>query len=162
MIGVLILSHGRPDNVKTIQALEKAGYTGPIKIVCDDMDKSLPKYIENFGDDVIVFNKMEKLKQCDTMDNFGKTNIVLPARNECNNIAKRLEWDYFFELDDDYHMFDIRYGKGETLKSHKITNMDDVLQWMIDFLETSGATTVCFSQAGDYIGGVNGCEHVCH
>jgi hypothetical protein len=156
MIGALILSHGRPDNVKTIQALKKAGYTGEIKIVCDDLDKTLDKYKENFGKDVIVFDKMKKLEECDTMDNFGKTNIVLPARNECNNISKRLGWDYFFELDDDYSEFNIRYPKDGKLKSYKIKDMDGVLNALIEFLEASNATTVCFSQAGDYIGGAEG------
>ena len=34
----LILTHGRPDNVKTVDALAKHGYTGPWALVIDDED----------------------------------------------------------------------------------------------------------------------------
>lgn len=156
MIGVLILSHGRPDNVKTIKALRQANYTGKIKIVCDDLDETLNLYKEKYKDDIIVFDKNKKLKECDTMDNFGKTNIVLPARNSCHEIAKELGWDYFFELDDDYTEFAIRYPKEGKLPAYKIKNMDAILDEMIEFLEVSNALCVCFSQGGDYIGGADG------
>ena len=35
---VLILSHGRPNNIKTIKALENANYTGKYYIVIDNED----------------------------------------------------------------------------------------------------------------------------
>ena len=38
--GVLILTHGRPDNQKTTKALRKHGYTGRIVYVIDDEDKT--------------------------------------------------------------------------------------------------------------------------
>ena len=155
-IGVLILSHGRPDKVRTIKALRDSGYTGEIKIVCDDLDDTLDEYKEKFGEDVIVFDKLEALKQCDTMDNFGRVNMVLPARNKCHEIAKELGWDYFFELDDDYQQFCIRKPVENKLKAYPITDIDTMLDGMIDLLEASNALCVCMSQAGDYIGGADG------
>lgn len=154
MIGALILSHGRPDRVKTVNALKNSGFTGDIRIVCDDLDESLDAYKELYSNSVIVFDKKKKLKECDTMDNFGRTNIVLPARNMCHEIAKSLGWDYFFELDDDYSSFNIRYADGDKLATKNIVHMDDMLDAMIDLLEVSNALCVCMSQSGDLMGGV--------
>lgn len=39
--GVFILSHGRPTKQKTYQMLRRDGYTGPIRIVCDDEDETV-------------------------------------------------------------------------------------------------------------------------
>ena len=39
-----ILTHGRPDNVKTLKTLEKAGYTGKVYIVIDDEDDNEQEY----------------------------------------------------------------------------------------------------------------------
>ena len=36
---VFILSHGRPDNVITLNTLRREGYTGPWYIVIDNEDK---------------------------------------------------------------------------------------------------------------------------
>ena len=155
-LGVFILSHKRPNKVKTIKALESAGYKGDIRIVVDDLDDTVDEYKKLYGDKVIVFNKKEKLKECDTMDNFGKTNIVLPARNICHELAKELGWDYFFELDDDYSEFCIRFPKEKSLGHWRLKNINDILEAMADFLDVSGALCICFSQGGDYMGGING------
>ena len=67
----LILTHGRPDNVITAHTLRNQGYTGEILYVIDDEDETAPKYRENFGSQVITFNKEFYLTQYDTMDNGG-------------------------------------------------------------------------------------------
>ena len=54
---VLILSHGRADNVITYKTLQRAGYTGRIYIVIDNEDKQADRYYQNFGDKVIMFDK---------------------------------------------------------------------------------------------------------
>ena len=55
---VFILTHGRPDNVKTLRLINARGYTGKVYFVVDNEDKSLDRYIENFGiDNVKVFDK---------------------------------------------------------------------------------------------------------
>ncbi len=155
-LGVFILSSGRPDKIKTLRALEKSKYDGEIKIIIDDLDETGAEYKKLYGDKVIVFNKREALKKCDTMDNFGKTNIVLPARNKCHEIAGDLGWDYFFELDDDYNEFYIRYPQGEHLTAFPIKNINPILEQMCRLLEDTNTLCVCFSQGGDYMGGVNG------
>jgi len=68
---IFILTHGRPTNIKTMATLKECGYTGRLYLVVDDEDKTLDKYIANFGKDrVVVFNKKEMADQVDEGNNF--------------------------------------------------------------------------------------------
>ena len=155
---VLILSHGRANNVITIDTLRKQGYTGDIYIIVDNEDDQIEDYAKLIGKnkvkEIIVFDKEEEMKHTDTADNFKDHRLVVYARNKCHDIAKKIGLDYFLELDDDYTGFGIRYASGEILKRKKITNLDLLFDEFIDFLEISNALTVAFAQGGDYIGGV--------
>lgn len=91
----------------------------------------------------------------DAADNFKDERAVVYARNMCHQIAKKLNLDYFVELDDDYTSFNIRYDKYGVMGCKKIENLDFVFQLMLNYLEKSGAKSIVFSQGGDFIGGVN-------
>ena len=63
---VFILTHGRPDNVVTLETLRKANYTGKIYFIIDNEDKTADKYIQNFGaDKVKIFDKKYYADQVD-------------------------------------------------------------------------------------------------
>ena len=72
-----ILSHGRPDNVKTLRTLERHGYTGKTYIVIDDEDGAASEYYKKYGDAVIMFDKLEQSKKFDTADNFNDRRTVV-------------------------------------------------------------------------------------
>ena len=151
---VLILSHGRPDRVETLKTLHKCGYTGKWYIVIDDEDSARNQYEEIYGkDNIVVFSKSDVAPRIDTMENSGRMNAVIYARNECFNIANKLGIKYFLELDDDYCRFEYRYAQGEKLMTYLIDDFDYVVDIMIEFLEDSDALTVAFAQGGDLIGG---------
>lgn len=154
-----ILSHGRADNMLTLNALKECGYTGKWYIIIDNEDEQGELYKERFGSEhVIVFDKLEESKKCDTCDTpFAKRNVILFARNASFGIAKDLGLDYFIELDDDYTTFRYRYIEGGSLKTSYVTDMDSVMEAMLDFLDESGSLTVAMSQTGDFIGGVGCC-----
>ena len=76
-----ILTHGRPENVKTYRTLRSGGYTGRIVLIVDDQDESLREYQDRFGEDVFTFSKSEIAKEFDEFDNFTKRNTVVYARN---------------------------------------------------------------------------------
>ena len=151
---VFILSHGRANNVITVKTLRDSGYTGKIYIIIDDQDKQADQYRERYGENVIQFCKEEEAKHSDVMDADNDMRIVLYARNKCHDIAFDLGLTYFLELDDDYIGFEYRFAKGGKLKGYRLKNFDEVCDWMIDFLEKSGALTVAFAQGGDFLGGV--------
>lgn len=151
---VFILSHGRADNIITLDSLKDSGYTGKVYIIIDDQDDQEEKYRERYGESVIQFCKAAAAKESDVMDADDDMRIVLYARNQCHRIAFELGLTYFLVLDDDYIGFEYRFAKGKKLKGYRLRNFDEVCGWMIDFLETSGALTVAFAQGGDFLGGV--------
>jgi len=154
---IFILTHGRPTNVKTMATLKDAGYTGRLYLVVDDEDKTLDKYIANFGKErVVVFNKKEVADQVDEGNNFDERRTITHARNACFKIAKYLGIKYFMELDDDYISFEYRYVSrcGEKLKVHYVSNLDAVLGLYLEFYKATGFSSLAFAQGGDFIGGV--------
>lgn len=152
----IILTHGRPDNVKTYNTLRKQGYTGQIVIVIDNEDKTADKYIENFGrENIVIIDKAAYAEGVDTGDLAEDRRCVVYARNASFDIAGFLGYRYFVMLDDDYVGFRFRYEDQGKLKGIQAKNLDEVFSAMIDFLDESDALTVAFSQGGDFIGGLN-------
>ena len=154
---VFILSHGRADNIITLETLKKGNYTGDWYILIDNEDKTADQYYKLYGKDkVIMFDKLAVSKTFDTADTFQDRRTIVYARNVCFDIAEKLGIDYFLELDDDYTTFLYRYIKDNRLLSTPVRQLDRLFELMIDFLESSGATTVALAQGGDLIGGAKG------
>lgn len=153
---VFILSHGRPNNVITLNTLKKCGYTGKWYIVIDNEDSTADEYYKNFGEEhVIMFDKLQIAQTFDTADTFNDRKTIVYARNACFDIANKLGIKYFLELDDDYTGFMHRYIEGQQLRSKITTRLDDIFKMMIDFLSSTCALTVAFVQGGDLIGGLD-------
>lgn len=155
---VFILSHGRANNVKTLETLKKCNYKGKTYIIIDNEDEQKEEYRKLKCTDVIIFNKSEIIENTDTIDNFKDHRLVVYARNKCWDIAKELKLNYFLVLDDDYNEIGYRYiDKNGVFKHDKnyLQNADNLFNACIEFLETSEAITVALAQSGDYIGGAN-------
>ena len=150
---VFILSHARPNHVFTHSTLRRSGYTGPIYVVIDDLDKTRKEYEKAYGKEVVVFDKKAAAKITDSGDNSGKLGTVLYARNAAFGIAKKLGVKYFLVLDDDYRTFQYRFD-GKMVYGYKnVSNLDTVLIAMLDFFIRSGARSLAMAQGGDFIGG---------
>lgn len=156
---VFILSHGRPDHIKTLKALQKGHYTGKTYIVIDNEDDTAGEYRKRYGNQVIEFDKLAVSKTFDTADNFDDRRAVVYARNACFDIAERLGIEYFLELDDDYSAFQFRMIEGDSLRSIPCTQLDRAFEAMIRFLDASGALSVAFSQGGDLLGGADNANY---
>lgn len=150
-----ILTHGRPEKVYTIEALQKAGYTGRIVLVIDNEDKKADEYYSMYGrENVVMFDKLQKSKEFDTIDRGTDRRAIVYARNACFDIAEQLGYKYFLELDDDYTNFRQRYiNEDGQFGSWYLRDFDAVVDCMLEFLDNSGALTVAFAQTGDFIGG---------
>lgn len=158
-----ILTHGRPDKIRTLRSLNLSGYTGKVFIVIDDEDSTGPEYKKLFGDQVLVFSKDEVGRYTDQFDNFKERRAIFWARNACWDLAKKIGCRYFIQLDDDYTSFLYRkFGKRtaeqevDTYHGWTIRSLDAVFEAMIEFLETTPSSTICMSQGGDHFGGVFG------
>lgn len=154
---IFILTHGRPYNVITAKTLKMCGNTNRVYYIIDNEDKYADRYYWNFGkENVIMFNKYEKALQFDTMDQIATRDrrAIVYARNACFDIAENLGIKYFLELDDDYTTFRSRQFSNNMLSTIYVRDFDSIVDIMIDFLDSSNALTVAFSQTGDFIGGV--------
>lgn len=150
---VFILTHGRPDNVKTFSTLKKCGYTGKVYFIIDNEDKTIDKYINNFGkENIVVFDKKAMADSIDEGNNFDNRKVIIHARNACFKIAKDLGIKYFMQFDDDYYYFGYRYETGAKI----IKNLDVVIEKMLDFYKSINIKSIAFSQGGDHIGGFSG------
>ena len=150
---VFILTHGRPDNVKTLSTLKKCGYTGKIYFIVDNEDKTIEQYQKNYGvENVKVFDKKAMADSIDEGNNFDNRKVIIHARNACFEIAKELGITYFVQFDDDYYYFGYRYDTGAKI----IKNIDAVFDAMLKFYKSTNIKSICFSQGGDHIGGFSG------
>lgn len=150
---VFILTHGRPDNVKTLSTLKKCGYTGNVYFILDNEDKTIDTYIKNFGSEFVkVFDKKAIADEVDEGNNFDERRTITHARNACFKIAKEIGITYFVQLDDDYYYFGYRYDTGAKI----ITNMDKVFEIMLNFYKSVNIKSIAFGQGGDHIGGFSG------
>ena len=126
----LILTHGRAENVVTYKALRSHGYTGPIALVVDDEDEQYEKYVQIYGDEVVQFHKAGVV--CDTYDNRPERRVILFARNVSFDVAKKLGYRYFIELDDDYTSFTTRFDReGNFKEKKKLTLTRYFARWLI-------------------------------
>lgn len=154
---IFILTHGRPQNVRTYDTLRRSGYTGKIYIVIDNEDPTGQEYKDIFGaDNVFEFDKGEISKTFDVGDTNRDQRTIVYARNATQLIAKELGLDYHAQFDDDYHSLAHRSIKKNKLISRKIEKFDQVVSMMLDLLEDTNALTVALSQGGDHIGGILG------
>lgn len=150
-----ILSHGRPDRVRTVKMLRRAGYTGKWYVVIDDEDSSAEQYRQQFGKRVIQFSKAEIAARFDEGDNFNDRRAIFYARNACREIALGLGLRYYIQLDDDYDgLYWVFNHNGKYVEKY-VQNLDTVLEAMIEFYAASPFMSVAFAQNGDLMGGQN-------
>lgn len=154
---VFILTHGRPNNVKTYETLKKCNYTGRIYFIVDNEDKTVNEYQKKFGNEnVIVFDKKAMADKIDEGDNFDNRKVITHARNASFEIAEKLGITYFVQLDDDFTDFHFRFPNKENTKllHKKVDNINYIFSIFIDFYKKTNFLSIAFAQGGDFIGGV--------
>lgn len=153
---VFIMSHGRANNVVTYKTLREQGYSGRVIIVLDTEDEQKEEYEKIFGiENVVLFDKNKIAEKFDEIIRGDKRTIVY-ARNACFDIAEKLGYRFFLELDDDYEYFCFCYDRdGKAYVRTKNTKkLDEIFDVMIDFMkDVKSVTSIAFSQGGDFIGG---------
>lgn len=154
---VFILTHGRAEHVVTMDTLRRQGYSGRWYMILDNEDEQANEYEKRYGSDyIIIFDKAAAYERTDTMDNFHEHRAIVYARNEAFRIAKDLGLTYFLMLDDDFTGVLIRFPDNKKLasKTPKWESLEDLFEAMLEFLDSSGASTVALAQGGDLIGGI--------
>ena len=154
-----ILTHRRPERreQRTLRAIERCGYTGPVYLVVDDEDPTLPEYIEEYGDQVVVFPKQATIDSFDIGDNFGGSGSVVP-RNAISDIAREHGHRYFTQLDDDYITFRYRFNadcRPVSANSFEIRDLNKIFTAFVKWLAATPPEvhSLAFGQGGDFLGG---------
>lgn len=149
---VFILTHGRPHKDSTFNKLRDGGYTGKIIILLDNQDDKYADYVSKYGvDNICVFDKEDVADRVDSLNNFKQRNAILFARQASFEAAKKLGYEYFCQMDDDYYYF----GHKRKERGKKTTNLDYVFKCFVEFLINTPTSSIAFSQGGDHIGGYN-------
>lgn len=160
--GVFILSHGRPDKQLTYTTLRREGYTGPIRIVCDDEDSTVEQYKKNFPGEVLVFHKLDAIAKTETFYNQPYHKAVIYARGTLYDYSKELGWTHFIMMDDDYYHIYFKWNHyykevGLTrFKGMEAQRLDELFDATFDLLACSSASTISYAQGGDTMGGSSG------
>src|SRR3990167_215756 len=95
---VFILTHGRPDNVKTFATLKRCGYTGKVFFIVDNEDKTIEQYQKNYGiENVKVFDKKAMADNIDEGNNFD-IRIDTNSEENCGAIKPIKNIDLVFDL----------------------------------------------------------------
>jgi len=150
---VFILTHGRPGNVITYDTLRKSGYTGPIFLIVDDLDKTRKEYEKRFPKEVVVFDKKASARTFDGVDNFPDMRAIIYARNASFEIAKKLGVKYFIQLDDDYKWFQYRFDGEKKYHPKDVKSLDRVFAALLRFYKSTPVSSIALCQGGDFIGG---------
>jgi hypothetical protein len=154
---VFIITHGRPNNIKTTTTVRNAGYTGPIFYIVDNEDDTIAEYQKLYGDAVKIFDKKAWADKIDEMDNFDKRRTTAHARNASFSIAKELGYRWFVQFDDDYTNFQFRITGSGQYPDHLLGTkyLNKVFHAFVEFLKATNCTSVAMAQGGDFIGGKN-------
>lgn len=153
---VFILSHGRPDRIYTLKALQKANYTGKYFIVVDNEDDIYGEYKKRYKEKVLQFDKLAVSETFDTGDTQEDRRTIVYARNACFELARKVGCRYFLELDDDYRYFSYRMLVKGKLHDTFCLQFDRLVDEMLKFYSSTPCASVAFAQDGDFIGGANG------
>ncbi len=150
---VFIMVWGRPEKMWTARTLRRQGYTGKIFYVADDLDETLPAYREKYGDDLLVFSKIEVMDQFDPGDNTGDLRSTMYAVNVIPRLAKENDIKYFMVLCDDYTGIAYKHNAQLELTDKPVKSLDEAFLALLDYFLRTDALTIAFAQTGDFIGG---------
>ena len=139
---VFICTHGRPNSQHTYNALRKFGYTGKIYLVLDDTDITLPEYVNNYSEDIIVFDKQHYIDTADTAVRPPNIKTILYAKLAVEDIAKYLGLTSFVIADDDIKAFRVRYVENGSMHTLRTLPLDDVFAVYKEYLLTAGFTAL--------------------
>jgi hypothetical protein len=152
---IIIISHGRPNDIHTLKTLMEAGSKIPTFILIDNYDKTVNQYFKNYKDKVFIFDKDKYSSKVDQYDNFNNLRTTTHARNACFDLSKDLGYKYFLVLDDDYTKFRFRID-SKMFHSKRgpsvIKDLDKIFYLVLNYYINCNFKSICLAQGGDFLG----------
>ena len=158
MFAVFILSHGRANDILTVDMLKRGNYTGDWYVVIDDEDDQEPIYRERFGEHILQFCKKDEADLTDTGDLDNDRRVGVFARNAIQKMAKEMGYKYHLQLDDDFRYLYLRFPKGKNTSSLtciEVKHLDKLFGYFVDYMESTNIAWLSFALSSDYLGGSN-------
>jgi hypothetical protein len=154
---VFILSHGRANEIMTVEMLKKGHYTGDWFVVIDNEDDQEHIYREKFGEHVLQFDKKAEAERTDTGDLDDDRRVGVFARNAIQDMAKAMGYKYHLQLDDDFSGISFRMPKGDKnkLTSQRCKHLDKLFEAMCEYMDNSPIAWLSFALSSDYLGGTD-------
>lgn len=151
-----IISHKRPNEQYTYDALHCMNYKYPITIFVDDEDETKDEYLDKYGSDVFIFGKYSCADKAyfDTGIPVDNLNCAMNARNAVLDYCRENGYSYVLMLDDDLSNFVFRYVDGTHICQHKISDFTKVVDAFLKYMSDGDIDVLCPSFRADYIGGV--------
>lgn len=153
---VFILSHGRANEILTVDMLKNFHYTGDWYVVIDNEDDQESIYREKFGEHILQFDKIEYAEKTDTGDLENDRRVGVFACNAIQDFAYDMGYKYHLQLDDDFRDIRIRLpipGKKTSLSCPVVKDLDRLFDAMLDFMDTTPVAWLTFNLSSGYLGG---------
>ena len=127
-------------------------------LVVDDQDPQLQRYKDNYPNNLLIFNKSDRVKMVDTCNTDRNPKTALCARHFIADKAKELGYSYTVMFDDDITGFKYRYVNEEgTFKSQKIEDINSIFDALMDYMDTAETVNLLsFTHSSFYAGGKDG------
>lgn len=128
------------------------GYIGKIFIVVDDEDKIWNQYMVEFGEQVLVFFKVDIVSCFDEVDNFCDCCLIFYVCNVCFDLVKLVGCKYFIQFDDDYYEFQFWVDCNYDQVYFLIRKLDVIFFEMLVYYELIFVFFIVMLQGGDFFG----------
>lgn len=155
---VFILSHNRALKIDTLDMLERYKYCGLWYIVISTDDQQIDEYKKRIAEqNLLIFDKKEIIKECDTFISDIEWSASLYARNFINKYAKQIGLKYFVQADDDITKIFHRQDANGKMKQKEIGDINEIIINLINFMERDERITeINPALSSGFFGGING------
>lgn len=152
---VFILSHQNVNECKTLEMLKKYNYTGDWKIVIDDLDDQKEKYKERYKDHLVIFDKLAYLNSFDTAFSPKWDAMASPtyARMFLQDYVDKNKIENYCIMDDDIRRLNLVQPQKGKLKKKEFENIDEILDNIVNYIDSTKIYCLGFSSPMTYIGG---------
>jgi len=151
-----ILSYNKPNNITTLELLERYNVDAPIYIVIGEDDPSYNEYLKNEKLNVITFKKEDYFDKVDELGTYRETHkICTYARQFVDEYARKHNIKYVCVLFDDILNFRLRYISENKVKGTESFDFNRLMKNYIELLNCSKNIALVGPPSSSYYIGIN-------
>lgn len=144
MYTTFIISHNNADGMKTLDTLRSMEFNTPYYVVIDDSDKQIDRYIDLYGDNLLVFSKQHYMHTADTITMPKEECSALYVKQYIEYFCNEHEITTFIIIDDDLKGLRFRYLCEDKILSLPVDCINQVFAAYVDYMVTANLCGLCF------------------